>query len=215
MEDSFPKADPPIWDKHGRLAAVRHGGDVRLELGCADRRQRPGAITIDRVDSPAVDVVGDVLEVLATLADGTVDEIYSSHLLEHLPDIGRFLREASRVLRHGGTLETVVPHFSNPYFYSDPTHRSFFGLYTFSYFVEDPLLTRRVPQYEPCAGLSLVSVRLIFKSARVFPIQHALRRAFEALVNLSAYTREFYEANLSHLVPCYEIRFHVRKWRVG
>jgi SAM-dependent methyltransferase len=43
--------------------------------------------------------------------DGTVDVIYSSHMLEHLdrPTAQRFLAEALRVLRPGGVLRIAVP----------------------------------------------------------------------------------------------------------
>lgn len=43
--------------------------------------------------------------------DGSVDFVYSSHLLEHLsPEhAGRLMREAHRVLREGGTLRVCVP----------------------------------------------------------------------------------------------------------
>jgi predicted SAM-dependent methyltransferase len=44
-------------------------------------------------------------------ADGSVDAVYSSHMIEHLdrPDAARFLAEAFRVLRPGGTLRVVAP----------------------------------------------------------------------------------------------------------
>jgi len=43
--------------------------------------------------------------------DGTVDNIYCSHVVEHLPNavVLRFLREAHRVLRDGGTLRIACP----------------------------------------------------------------------------------------------------------
>jgi len=45
------------------------------------------------------------------LADHTVDVLYSSHMLEHLDPAGvtRFLGEAKRVLRPGGSLRLLVP----------------------------------------------------------------------------------------------------------
>jgi ubiquinone/menaquinone biosynthesis C-methylase UbiE len=204
-----------IVDKHGRLGAVHGAGPVRLEFGCGDRRQLPGAITIDQSDCDAVDVVGDVFAVLAVLPDASVDEIYSSHFVEHLDDFGRFVREAARVLKVGGRMCAVAPHFSNPYFYSDPTHRVFFGLYTFSYYVEDRVFRRVVPRYQPCPGLSLVEARLVFKSAKAFPVQYAIRKLVELLVNSTRYTREFYEANLCYAVPCYEVRYDIVKGEVA
>lgn len=211
MNASPPVDRTNVVDKRGRLAGIPREARVRLELGCGDRRSDPAAITVDIRDADAVDVVGDVLEVLSVIPDGSVDEVYSSHLAEHLADLGRLLREIGRVLKPGGTARTIVPHFSNPYFYSDPTHRSRFGLYTFSYYVNDRVLRREVPRYEPCEGLTLTGVRLVFKSSRVFPAQAAVRRIFEAVVNCSTYALEVYEANLCYLVPCYEIRYDVRK----
>lgn len=45
------------------------------------------------------------------LADGSVDAVYSSHMLEHLSrdKAERFLREAARVLKPGGVLRIAVP----------------------------------------------------------------------------------------------------------
>jgi predicted SAM-dependent methyltransferase len=43
--------------------------------------------------------------------DGTVDRVYSSHMLEHLPyrEIVRFLKEVHRILKPGGEVSIAVP----------------------------------------------------------------------------------------------------------
>ena len=124
----------PVTDKQGRLAAMSAASPSVLELGCGSRRRHAHAITVDALDYPDVDVVGDVYDVLARMPDGSVDAVYSYHFVEHLPDLARFIAGLRRVVRHGGRVLTVVPHFSNPYFYSDYTHHNHFGLYTFAYF---------------------------------------------------------------------------------
>ena len=45
------------------------------------------------------------------IASGSVDVLYSSHMVEHLvrEDAAAFLREARRVLRHGGLIRLAVP----------------------------------------------------------------------------------------------------------
>ncbi len=45
-------------------------------------------------------------------ADGSVDNVYSSHLFEHLPypDGQKLLAEAMRVLKPGGSFSIVVPN---------------------------------------------------------------------------------------------------------
>jgi hypothetical protein len=41
--------------------------------------------------------------------------------------------QIAKDLEQGELIEIIVPHFSNPHYYSDPTHVRFFGLYTMSY----------------------------------------------------------------------------------
>ena len=45
----------------------------------------------------------------------------------YLEQQARVIAESVRVLKRGGTFVAVVPHHSNPLYYSDPTHRAFFG----------------------------------------------------------------------------------------
>lgn len=52
---------------------------------------------------------GDGAE-LATVPDGSLDWLYSSHCLEHLSDPDRALRNWVRVVRPGGRLLIAVPH---------------------------------------------------------------------------------------------------------
>ena len=158
-----------------------------------------------------MDVVGDVLDVLRTLDDDSVDEVYSSHLFEHIDDLSALMTELERVLAVGGRLRVVVPHFSNAYFYSDPTHRRPFGLYTFSYYAEDPVLRRRVPTYGHAPRLRLESVRLNFRSSTEFRNRYRLKAALGRFVNSSVWLKEFYEENLVGILPCYELEFELVK----
>ena len=120
------------------------------------------------------------------------------------------MTESARVLKPGGILNIVVPHFSNPYYYSDYTHRTAFGLYSMCYFTGNTLFRRRVPQY--CAlPLELVDVGLVFKSTPPFYFRHAIKRLFGLGVNMSRYTQEIYEECLCWLIPCYEIEYLLRK----
>lgn len=200
-----------VLDKHGRLAGIIRDGSGVLELGCGPRRRHPEAVTVDALDFDGVDVVGDVFEVLALVPDGTIDAVHAYHFLEHIEPLSRIVRELARVLKPGGVLHVVVPHFSNPYFYSDYTHRQTFGLYTFSYLADDPIFRHRVPRYQVDTGLVLANVRLGFKASPPFYLRHALRRALGLLVNSTRVTQEWYEAGWSGIFPCYEIDFTVSR----
>jgi ubiquinone/menaquinone biosynthesis C-methylase UbiE len=185
--------------------------DLRLDVGCGQTKRGPEYIGVDAIDAPAVDVVGDVFDVLRSLDDDSVVEVYSSHLFEHVDDLSTLVAELERVLAVGGLLHVVVPHFSNAYYYSDPTHRRPFGLYTFSYFADDPIHARRVPKYAHVPRLRLESARLIFRSASEFHWRYRAKAAVGRLVNSSGWLKEFYEENLAALLPCYELEFRLVK----
>lgn len=193
------------------IAQINRGAGVALEIGCGESRARPGFVTIDMRDLPSVDLVGDARTILSQLADNTVTAIHTSHFLEHVDDVTGFVAELVRVSRTGATWEVIVPHFSNPWYYSDVTHKGFFGLYSFSYLAHDKVgYTRQVPGYVRLPGLELVRVKLTFASLRQWPVRHFLRKAWQILVNLSPWTQEFYEDCFTGIVPCYQLTYHLK-----
>lgn len=157
------------------------------------------------MDHPGVDIVGDALIVLRLIPDGSIGAIHSSHFLEHVEEPRTLLQECARVLRPGGLCVVTVPHFSNPYYHSDPTHRTPFGLYTFSYWVNGDIFRRQVPRYAAAIDLHIRDVELGFRSDS-FRLRSAIKRLVGILVNSSTWLQEFYEENLVYLFPCYEMR---------
>jgi SAM-dependent methyltransferase len=198
-----------VRDKTGILRRLPQLERVILDLGCGPVRRRADWIGVDRLDYESVDLVGEVCEALRLFPDGTVDEVHSSHFFEHVEDLPGLMREIQRALKKNGVLEIIVPHFSNPYFYSDHTHRTFFGLYSFSYLATDRLLKREVPNYQTGLEFELRTIKLIFRSP--FRVRHVLKCGFGALVNSSSWAKEFYEENLCYLFPCYEIEYTLRR----
>jgi SAM-dependent methyltransferase len=202
---------PVVVDKQGKLAQLIRTRSGTMELGCGPARRHADAVTVDALDFPDVDVVGDVFQILASIPDGSVDAVHSYHFLEHVAPLAGIVRECSRVLKPHGLLHAVVPHFSNPYFHSDYTHRQTFGLYSFSYLAEDTLFRRRVPRYQLETGLVLEDVHLTFKAPPPFYLRYAFRRTLGAVVNSSRLTQEWYEAGWSGIFPCYELDFRLRR----
>jgi len=199
-----------VIDKRGKLATIGRLSNVELELGCGATRHCGDAISIDALDYEAVDIVGDVFDVLVQFPDHSVDAIYSSHFVEHIEDLVGLVREIERVLKPGGLVRTIVPHFSNPYFYSDYTHKRPFGLYSFSYLSADALLWRKVPRYVD-TPFDLISVKLIFKAPSPFYIARVMSHFVQALVNVCELTKEWYERRVCFLLPCYEVEYVIRK----
>ena len=184
---------------------------VDLEIGCGMKKQKESSIGTDMLDSACVDIVGDIYEVLASLPNSTVDTVYAYHFIEHVPDVPKLLSELSRIIKLGGHLILVAPHFSNPYFYSDPTHRTFFGLYTFAYYANNSPFKRKVPMYGYKSEFDILSVDLSFKSSRPFFLRHIIKYTIGAVFNSSNYFKEFYEENLCYIFPCYEVKYTLQR----
>lgn len=68
--------------------------------------------------------------------DASCEAVRASHVLEHIP-AGEprisVLNECWRVLRPGGQLEVIVPHFGTWQAHADPTHVSYWVPESFSY----------------------------------------------------------------------------------
>jgi SAM-dependent methyltransferase len=96
---------------------------VKIDIGCGTKKQADH-IGVDRIGFPGVDVVMDVGKDRWPWNDGTVDEAYCSHLVEHLKPAERihFVNELHRVLKPGGKAQIVAPHWCSCRAYGDLTH---------------------------------------------------------------------------------------------
>ena len=184
---------------------------VSIELGCGKMKRDSKSIGIDQMDFECVDIVGDAVSIIAQFPPCSVTMIESYHFMEHVTDFREMIYQCARILAEGGTMKMVVPHFSNPYFYSDYTHKTFFGIYSLSYFMNSDILKRVVPKYGNDLNIVLTDVKLVFRGERPFYIRHAVGLLLTKLINSTNYTKEFYEVNLSNLYSCHEIHFTVSK----
>ncbi len=205
-----------IIDKHQIISKLTTADGpsneaVILELGCGNRKRLPNSIGIDILDYEAVDIVGDLITVLQAFPVNSVDFVTSHHVFEHLADLEALLDELARVIKKNGKLEATVPHFSNPYYYSDYTHQRFFGLYTFCYLASSSLFKRQVPTYQRELDFELSSVKLGFKSPPPFYFRYGMKRMWGYLFNLNSWMQELYEENFCYLIPCYEIHYSLKR----
>jgi len=198
-------------DKNNLLGSLTASSSLIIELGCGSTKKNPAAIGIDILDYPAVDIVGDVFDILKKLPESSVIHISAEHFIEHISDLNLLMSELERVVKPGGVIDFVAPHFSNPYFYSDPTHHKFFGLYTFCYLSYSNIFSRKVPTYQEDLVFTLECVDLKFKSSKPFYGRYAFKSIIGYLFNSCSYMKELYEENFCYLFPCYEIRYQLRK----
>jgi SAM-dependent methyltransferase len=109
-----------------------------LNLG-SGRRYVPGAVNVDITPDTSPDVVHNLDVRPWPFADGSFDEIRGIDVLEHLTDLLGAMEEVHRVARPDATVTIVVPHFSSPNAYTDPTHERQFGTFSFDYFTGEHL----------------------------------------------------------------------------
>lgn len=94
-----------------RFGGVTAGAEAPLRLHIGGTEAKPGWKILNVQPGPGVDFVGDCTD-LGRFADGSVQEIYASHVLEHLSyqdRLPRALGELYRVLRPGGAAMISVP----------------------------------------------------------------------------------------------------------
>ena len=194
-------------DKNSLLKSRLALGPLELELGVGNHKRNEKALGIDLIDSPSTDLVGDAMTIISSLPDDSVGYIESWHFIEHVDDLPSLLNEITRVMQDGGRLRFVVPHFSNPFFYSDPTHRAHFGLYTFAYYAVSDIFSRSIPSYCKINGLQLQDVRFCFRSYRPHFFRHGLKLLVGRIVNSNRWLQELYEECFCWICPCYEVSY--------
>ena len=193
------------------LELVKSKSRIVIELGCGEVKRNPDSIGIDIAKLPGVDIIQNLESGLDFIPDNSVDEISSSHVLEHIIRFEELMRDIHRILKPDGIHKVTVPHFSNPHYYSDYTHKRFFGLYTFEYFskISDQKLNRKVHDFYVDFHFRVTHRRFNFKKnlspRNIFNILVA-----DPLFNTSNYMQEFYEDKFAFIIPCKEIYFEMQ-----
>ncbi|HEX8097913.1 MAG TPA: class I SAM-dependent methyltransferase [Pyrinomonadaceae bacterium] len=187
-------------------------GKKILDVGCG-RNKYPGAVGLDFNSRTDADVIHDLGVVPYPFADDEFDEVVSRHVIEHVPDVMAFVSELHRITRPGGRIRIVTPHYSNPDWPTDPTHRNHFNSYSFNCFTRDRSV---FPFY---TDVELKPLRTYVSLANLW---RAL--GLEFVTNLDQrwpamrFTRKFWEFYLSFIFRGKELEFEfevVKKPRAG
>ncbi|MFA5723355.1 MAG: methyltransferase domain-containing protein [Candidatus Pacearchaeota archaeon] len=164
----------------------------KLNLGCG-KDIKEGYVNLDSVKLNGVDVVFDINKPRLPFKNNTFDEIYCSHVLEHVIDLPKTMNELKRICKTNGKIIIRVPHFSCGVSYRDPTHRRLFSYFTFDYFEEGAYgLTK----------FKIVKKRLNFtRLAFTF-----LNPLLNPIINLNPL---IYERFFCWVLPCAEVVFEL------
>jgi SAM-dependent methyltransferase len=168
-----------------------------LDVGCGIKKL-VGSVGIDRNPASAADVLCDLDRFPYPFADGAFDAVQAVHVIEHVSDVIRTMEEFHRLLRAGGRVRIVTPHYTDFSSFCDPTHRWHLNSFSLRYFGED----HGGFGYYSRARFREVSVRV-----RLLALWRLL--GFELLVNASSRLRRIWEYYL-----CYVVRGKVIEWEL-
>ena len=172
-----------------------------LDVGCGQNKF-PGAIGIDANPRSHADVIHDLGIFPYPFANDEFDEIICRHVIEHVPDVLGFVGELHRITKPGGRLKIVTPHYSNPDWATDPTHRNHFNSYSFTCFMPD-----RTP-FPVYTDVELLPIRTYVSLANLWRVL-----GIEWLVNVDQHSRslrfvrKLWEFYLSTVIRGKELQF--------
>jgi SAM-dependent methyltransferase len=133
----------------------------------------PAAVNLDVTPDTDPDVVHDLNVRPWPFPDDRFTEVHAFDVIEHLDDIVGVMNELHRVCRPGARVFVTVPHFSSANAFTDPTHRHYFGWFSFDYFTgahEHSYYTR--------ARFRMAGRRLVFHPTLTNKLVHRLANRF-------------------------------------
>ena len=162
--------------------------------------------TVDIKEELGVDILADLNFPLDLIPENSVCNIYSNQTFEHIENLFGLLTELRRISINGAKFEIIVPHFSNPYYYSDPTHVRQFGLFSMHYFTSENYQWRRkVPSYYSDTKFILRDAKIIFYKDTL--MYHLFASILSPLVNLTRAFQHIFERRFSWFYPPANIKF--------
>ena len=168
-----------------------------LDVGCGINKF-PGSIGLDRNPRSRADVIADLDRFPYPFRDRSFDQLRAVHVIEHVSDVMKTMEEFHRLVRPGGVVTIVTPHYTDFSSFCDPTHKWHLNSFSFRYFGQDN------------AGYGYYShVRFLENFVHVKLLTFWKLLGFEFLVNHSRRFRRFWEHYL-----CFLIRGKVIEWRL-
>jgi len=145
----------------------------QLDIGCSSHKL-PGWIGVDLERLPGVDVVADMHHLPFRVS--SVDRIHTRHTLEHVQEPLHCISELYRITKGNGRITIIVPHYSNPAYWADMTHKRPFSARSFEYYDLQFAKRSGFPIYLPEVDFRTKRVRLTFWPKRIYQNKKLLKR---------------------------------------
>src|SRR5271169_3782643 len=107
-----------------------------LDVGCGINKLK-GSIGIDRNPDSRADVIVELDRFPYPFRDSSFDALQAVHVIEHVSDVIRSMEEFHGLVRPGGEVLIVTPHYTDFSSFCDPTHRWHLNSFSLRYFGVD------------------------------------------------------------------------------
>lgn len=188
-----------------KLVEATSSAPIKLDLGCG-QNPKEGFEGVDIRGGAAKHEV-NLFTFPWPFADGSVDEIHASHLLEHIPArevegrdihgeggvafVGQdmlfaFMDECYRIMKKDAWMTAIVPSGRSSRAFWDPTHRRFFMQETFYYFCDEWRKINKLDHYR-------VNCNFGVEVANTVPSDEGLRSAEAQQMRFQHYWNTTYD----------------------
>lgn len=169
--------------------------EMKVNIGCG-KDILPWYVNMDLLKLPWVDLQHDLEVFPYPFETSSVDEVFCSHVLEHVTDLTKTMTELVRIVKKWGVIKVKVPYFANPNGRSDPTHHRLFTSNSFNYFTKDCFYND--------LDIEVTKTRIHFFSNLSYFKSDAINIIPDALINLFP---KIYERFFAFIFPSVEIHF--------
>jgi len=181
-----------------------------LDVGCGATKIS-GSLGIDHLNLANVDIIHDLNSFPWPVESNQFDKIIFAHSISHLGDIGRIMEECNRILKIGGLIEIVAPHYSSDNFNTDPTHKIHLGSRSMNYYVNNVIFKYHYLKSE--IKFDLEDVNLSFRECITSWRDEVKFNPYrligiECLVNKN---KRIYEKFFCWIFPCSEVYYRLIK----
>jgi SAM-dependent methyltransferase len=174
-----------------------------LDIGCGTNKI-PGAIGMDINPLSAADIVHNLDDLPYPFTDDHFDEVIGRHVIEHVRDPMAVMSELHRITRPGGLIRLVAPHWTNPDFATDLTHRNHLNSYSFRNMIEG----REVFTFYTEARFRQRRTRVTLLNLwKLFGLEHLIN--FDNFFPRMRFLRKFWEQYANAIVRGKEIVFEL------
>tara|TARA_X000000368_G_C23052462_1_gene722124 strand:+ start:1875 stop:2468 length:594 start_codon:yes stop_codon:yes gene_type:complete len=182
-----------------------------LDLGCG-KDKIENSIGIDKIKSESVDVRHDLNNFPYPFDDDSFELVVCKHSISHIDNFEKTIFEIFRILKPGGKLLIIAPHFSSDNSFTDYTIKHFFGYRTLDYFINDNSVLSKKYSFYSNIKFSMINRRIfMYKSIRKNFIDRIISLFFLPLdIIINSFPR-FYEKFLCFIIRANEVVFLLQK----